>query len=215
MQLEISENLGRDFDQLIDKLNHLVSLQLTFRNISGATLETIGKTCSNIEILRLIGYQIVGSDSMKLNEKYFKKLKVLEIRVVKSDERLAFDIPDYPEDPDGDTADDTSISPSLLSFFLSNCLAIQDITISASLTCLTEELLMSIISKNPMTSLQSLCLSPVNKKDNYLTASVALNVIMSLPNLHILALSRWKMTSREMNELRLQLKAQNYDLTFL
>lgn len=216
LQLEISENLGRDFDQLIDKLNHLVSLQLTFRNISGATLVTIAKTCANLEILRLIGYQITGSENMPAEtEVYFSRLKVLEIRVVKSDERLAFDIPDYPEDPDGETADDTSISPSLLSFFLSHCLAIQDITISASLTCLTEEVLMSIIGKNPMTSLQSLCLSPINKKDNFLTASVALNVIMNLPNLNILALSRWKMTSREMNELRLQLKSQNYDLNFL
>ena len=212
LQLEISENLGPDFQNLVNNyLPNLISLQLTYRNITSETLAAIGQNCPNIEVMKLIGYKILHSETLTVNPAYFTKLKVLEIRVVKSDERFE-DFVDFHHE---DEEEDSSITPNLLNFFLQNCHNIQDITISAMLNCLDEPLLMLILQKNAMSELQRLCICPLNKASNHLTASVALNVIMALPNLHSIALSRWRMKSKEINEIRKQCKHQNLYINFL
>ena len=73
---------------------------------------------------------------------------------------------------------------------------------------------MKLFEANPMTELQRLCISPLNKIAS-LTASLAFNVIMSLPNLHTMALSRWKMTAREIRQLRDTLKSQNFEVNVI
>ena len=216
----MTENVGDGFMQLTKKLTNLVSLQLTFRKIAHQALIEIGQNCPYIEIIKLIGYKITSSESLKSHPTYFKKLKVLEIRVVRSDgqfedfiDNLDDNLPDEDED-DPNNPGDNSITPQLMKFFLTNCLNIQDVTIFAMLNFLDEEFLMKIFKENPMNELQRLCICPLNK-NNLLTVGVASNVIMSLPNLHTIATSRWKMKSREVIHLIKQLKNQNFDINFV
>ena len=87
----MSENVSEEFIGLTNKLRNLVSLQLTFRHIGHEALVEIGRQCLNIEVIKLIGYEIVSSDLTSFNTKnsdYFKRLRVLEIRIVRSDENL-------------------------------------------------------------------------------------------------------------------------------
>ena len=213
----MTENVGNGFMNLTQWLNNLVSLQLTFRKIESQALVNIGQNCPHIEIIKLIGYKITSSENLKPNPKFFNKLKVLEIRVVRSDERFEDFIDYHNENEDEDDPDnpgDNSISKELMSFFLKHSYHVQDLTIFAMLRFLNEEFLMKIFSENPMSELQRLCICPLNK-NNELTASVAHNVIMSLPNLHTIAVSRWKIKSKEVTNLRLQLKKQNFDINFM
>ena len=168
------------------------------------------------EVIKLIGYDIDSSEALASytkNSSYFKKLRVLEIRIVRSDERIQEFIDDSDAD-DTEHDDDNSITPALLDFFLTNCVDIQDLTISATLSFLNEAFLLKIFDKNPMSELQRLCICPLDRS-NQLTASVASNIIMSLPSLQTMALTRWNMRSKEINQLILQLRHQNFDVNFV
>jgi len=216
LQLEVSENVSDEFIRLTSKLTNLLSLQLTFRHIDCQALVEIGRKCPHIEVIKLIGYDIDSSEALASytkNSSYFKKLRVLEIRIVRSDEHLQ----DFIDDSDADDTehdDDNSITPALLDFFLTNCVDIQDLTISATLSFLNEAFLLKIFDKNPMSELQRLCICPLDRS-NQLTASVASNIIMSLPSLQTMALTRWNMRSKEINQLILQLRHQNFDVNFV
>merc|ERR1719273_2977065 len=216
LQLEMSENVSDEFVRLTNKLSNLISLQLTFRNIRHEALVEIGRHCPHIEVIKLIGYEIISSESLasyKHEPEYFKKLRVLEIRIVRSDERMQ-EFLENSEDDDTEHDEDNSITPALLDFFLSNCSGIQDLTISATISFINEPFLLKIFDRNPMTDLQRLCICPLDRS-NQLTALVASNIIMSLPNLHTMALSRWNMTSKETHQLTLQLRQQNLDVNFI
>ena len=133
--------------------------------------------------------------------------------IVRSDERMQ-EFLENSEDDDTEHDEDNSITPALLDFFLSNCSGIQDLTISATISFINEPFLLKVFDRNPMTDLQRLCICPLDRS-NQLTALVASNIIMSLPNLHTMALSRWNMTSKETHQLTLQLRQQNLDVNFI
>ena len=216
LQLEVSENVSDGFIRLTNKLTNLLSLQLTFRNIDHEALVEIGRQCPHIEVIKLIGYEIVSSEALASYTRdscYFKKLRVLEIRIVRSDERMQEFI-DVSDDDDTEHEDDNSITPALLDFFLAICVSIQDLTISATLSFLNEPFLLKILEKNPMAELQKLCICPLDRS-NQLTASVASNIIMSLPSLQTMALTRWNMKSKETAHLTRELRRQNFDVNFI
>ena len=121
------------------------------------------------------------------------------------------DFIDVSDDEDTEHEDDNSVTPALLDFFLSHCHGIQDLTISATLSFVNESFLLKMFDKNPMNDLQRLSICPLDRS-NQLTSSVASHIIMSLPNLHTMALSRWNMKSKEVQQLTLQLKHQNFDV---
>ena len=132
--MEVSENVSEEFIRLTSKLSNLLSLQLTFRNIDHSALIEIGRNCPHIELIKLTGYEILSSEALSnytKNSSYFKKLRVLEIRIVRSDERMQ-EFVDDEDEVDTEHEDDNSITPALLNFFLAHCVDIQDLTISAS-----------------------------------------------------------------------------------
>ena len=132
------------------------------------------------------------------------------------DQKSAYVIYEWSLSDDDDTEyeDDSSVTPALLDFFLSNCLGIQDLTISATLSFFNESLLLKLFDKNPMNELQRLSICPLDRS-NQLTSSVASTIVMSLPNLHTMALSRWNMKSKEIQQLTLQCRDQNLDVNFV
>jgi len=169
----------------------------------------IGSHCPSIEVVKLIGYGITSADLLQPNKHYFQRLRVFETRMVRTDELL-----EVMEMEDLNTDLEIPITPDFLNFFLVNSLSIQDITISAMMSFLNESFLMKLFELNPMSELQRLCISPLNKIPS-LTFNLAFNVIMSLPNLHTMALSRWKMTAREIRQLRDTLKEQNFEVNIM
>ena len=227
----MSENVNSEFLRLTSRLNHLVTLHLTFRRMPSSALHLLGEHCPGIEVIKLIGYCInspaaPSETSNPADEKpdprFFRKLRVLEVRIVRSEQSLNDYNPQMIFYDDTDDADDAAmpgntspISRSIILYFLTYSFSIQDITISAMMHFLDEKFLMEIFESNPMIELQRLCLSPLNSTCSTLTSKVAMNVIMSLPNLHTMALSRWKMTSREMRRLREELKRGNFDVNLI
>ena len=209
LQLEMSENISTEFEKLTAKFNNLVTLHLTFRRMPHHALIGIGSHCPYIEVVKLIGYGITSADLLQPNKQYFQRLRVFETRMVRTDELL-----EVMEMEDLNTDLEIPITPDFLNFFLVNSLSIQDITISAMMSFLNESFLMKLFELNPMLELQRLCISPLNKIPS-LTFNLAFNVIMSLPNLHTMALSRWKMTAREIRQLRDTLKEQNFEVNIM
>ena len=65
-----------------------------------------------------------------------------------------------------------------------------------------------------MNELQRLSICPLDRS-NQLTSSVASTIVMSLPNLHTMALSRWNMKSKEIQQLTLQCRHENLDVNFV
>ena len=208
LQLEMSENISSEFEKLTQKFGNLVTLHLTFRRMPHHALLDLGGHCPHIEVVKLIGYGITSPNLLQPNKQYFQKLKIFETRMVRSDELLEQQMDEE------DLNLEIPITPEFVEFFLINSLNIQDITISAMMSFLNETFLMRLFDANPMGELQRLCISPLNKITS-LTSNLAFNVIMSLPNLHTIALSRWKMTAREIRQLRDTLKSQNFDVNIM
>ena len=209
LQLEMSENISTEFEKLTTlKFHNLVTLHLTFRRMPHHALIELGSHCPYIEVVKLIGYGITSPDLLQPQKQYFQRLRIFETRMVRSDELLEQQLDELNTDLE------IPITPEFVNFFLTNSLNIQDITISAMMSFLNEAFLMKLFEANPMTELQRLCISPLNKIAS-LTASLAFNVIMSLPNLHTMALSRWKMTAREIRQLRDTLKSQNFEVNVI
>lgn len=206
LQLEMSENISSEFEKLTEKFNYLVTLHLTFRRMPHYALINLGSKCPNIEVIKLIGYGITSPNLLQPHKKYFQKLKIFETRMVRSDELL--------EQEDFNTDLEIPITPEFLNFFLINSMNIQDITISAMMSFLNENFLLKLFDSNPMLELQRLCISPLNKIIT-LNSSLAFNIIMSLPNLNTMALSRWKMTAKEIRQLRDTLKSQNFEVNII
>lgn len=168
----------------------------------------IAENCPNIESVRLFGTSVINTASLRSSqEKHFKKLKSFEARLL-FDEHEA-----YLEDLNPNMPDQ-QVHPEFLHFFLANSTSIQDITLSAGIAFVNENFLMEILNKNPLSELQRLCISPLNKVLG-LTQSVALNIIMALPNLTTLAVTRWTMSAREIIKLRQLLKSQNIDVMLI
>ena len=142
--------------------------------------------CPNLEVIRLIGFSIENSQEIS-SGKGFRKLRVLDVRLVQQD----------------------LIRP-LLRKFLEESSNIEEITINTSCTDLDSDYLMDLMKPNTMIKLQKLVMAM--SPNTHLTTVVARRIVELLPNLNILGVTRWNMTSREVTVLRNELQEKNIDI---
>jgi hypothetical protein len=210
LQLEM-EDVGNGFRQLTRLYGNLVSLQLTFRTMPFSQLIDIADNCPNLAVLRLIGFDIVSSHNLRAHNNVFNKLKVVDLRLMRGgggNDDFLDDAADG--DQDLDTID--SITPQLLHFLLDFSHSLEELTVQAVANFMTESFLMGLLRKNPLCKMKRLRLyvSPSTS----LKANVARYVIDSLPELDLIALSKWNIPSRQLKALATEAKRKNYNLTF-
>ncbi len=210
LQLELSEDIGNGFRHLVKEYTGLVSIHLTFRKMSFTQMIDIADYCPNVEVLRLIGFGIDGTENLKPHRKNFQRLRNVDLRMVRGEDFL---LDDYDDEEFDDAHNLNTVSPYLLEFILSYAHNIEEITVSAVARFMSQDFLSKLFQTNEMTSLQKLCLSV--SPSTQLTTAVARHVIHGLPNLSVIALSRWNMTAREIRTLKSELKSQNLDVTII
>ena len=101
--------------------------------------------------------------------------------------------------------------PQLLHFLLDHTVDLEELTVQAVANFMNEAFLMSLTSKNPLLRLKRLRLSVTPATS--LKIGVARYLIENLPELNLISLSRWNISSRLLRQLIGEIKTKNYNLT--
>lgn len=109
----------------------------------------------------------------------------------------------------GDNLD--TVTPQLLHFLLDHTVGLEELTVQAVANFINEAFLTSLTSTNPLRSLRRLRLSVTPATS--LKIGVARYLIESLPELNLISLSRWNISSRLLRQLMAEIKTKNYNLT--
>ncbi|XP_059088890.1 uncharacterized protein LOC131884992 [Tigriopus californicus] len=202
LQIE-TENLQSGFSALIAQYSQLLTLELTFRQMNVHHMLQIAETCSQLTVLKLIGFQVERSEVLVAKKTYFRQLRVLDLRMVKQD-----DLFEEEEEDDEDT-----VTPALIQFFLNFTLNLEELTLSAVASFFNKAFLMDILSKNHLPQMWKLVISV--SQTEQLDLETARAVIYQLPKLKVMGLSRWNVQSNEIEKLSREMKSLNYDLSFV
>lgn len=202
LQIE-TENLQNGFSALISQSPQLSTLELTFRQMNVDHMLLIADTCSQLTVLKLIGFQVERSEVLEPKRSYFQQLRVLDLRMVKQDDLL--------EEEDED--DEDTVTPALIQFFLHFTHNLEELTLSAVASFFNKAFLMDILSKNNLPQMWKLVISV--SQTEQLDLETARSVIYQLPKLKVMGLSRWNVQSTEIEKLSREMKSLNYDLTIV
>jgi len=190
LHLESEDNLDIGFKLLIKQYSNLVELQLTFRKMSFSRMMNITDSCPGLEVLEMTGMEIEGSDNLRPSPSCWRKLRVLNVKMVNM------------RDPD-----------CLLRYILDYSYDIEEITLSIVCHVFDSAFLQELINGNPLRSVSKLVL--VISPNTSLNLSVAKKIIKCLPSLHTLGVKRWNITNAETVTFMNEIRRDNYDINLV
>lgn len=209
LEVEFSDDPGPGLQHLLDNhpnISKFIHLFMQVGPIQGSHLVSIARNCQKLVFLRIIGFQVENTSSLRPNFNYFKCLSQLHLSLY--------------DDSYGDSSDEDEAplevsrhTPDIVHFFLHSSVNLQIVNIHMNFDAfLTDQFLHQLLQQNPLQQLTRLSLS--GPKDLNLGLSTVHWIVATLPSIKTLCVSKWKLTQKEVKTLRNDARKNNLDLVF-
>jgi len=208
LEVEFSDDPGPGLQNLVDNHPNNCKFDLLFLQVGtilASHLLSIGKNCSKLGYLRIIGFQVGNCEVLIPCSSYFQSLTQIHLSL--------YDTNVDSSEEDEEEGLGAPHTPEIITFFLSSARNLKVIIIHMNCdTFLTDLFLHQLFYQNPLSQLTRLSLS--GPKDLKLTLATVEWVVASLPMLTRLTVSKWSVGLKELKTLRNNALSNNYDLVY-
>jgi len=208
LEVEFSDDPGPGLQNLVDNHPNNCKFDLLFLQVGtilASHLLSIGKNCSKLGYLRIIGFQVGNCEVLIPCSSYFQSLTQIHLSL--------YDTNVDSSEEDEEEGLGAPHTPEIITFFLSSARNLKVIIIHMNCdTFLTDLFLHQLFYQNPLSQLTRLSLS--GPKDLKLTLATVEWVVASLPMLTRLTVSKWSVGLKELKTLRNNAMSNNYDLVY-
>ena len=211
LELEFPDDPGPGLQHVLDhhpNIDNWFHLLLEVGPINARHLTSIGENCRNLSYLKIIGFRVENSSTLKPSGKYFHSLNNLSLYFYSHSGM-------FDDSDDEDEHFTSRHSPEIIEFFLrSDVSNLKTINIHMNMShFLTDAYLKTLISKTSLGP-QLSRLSLTGPDFLPLSVNAARWIVERFPALQSLSVSKWQVKSCCTKILRQEAQEENYDIAF-